>query len=147
MAIFQTPPQSRDSRFRCPHEHNFHGQLTTDITDWIRINQDLLIRSIRGRSCLGSLCRRSNSLRSNLRLQEQQQVIASTCLRVSAGHVEATERMHPDERAGALAIQIQVADMKLFARAMQLCFVAAVDSPSQTELRVVCNLECVVVIL
>src|SRR6185369_8156187 len=50
-------------------------------------------------------------------------------------------------RARAFAVQIQIADMKLFARAMQFCFVAAIDSTSKTKLRVVRDLECIVVIL
>src|SRR5262245_21843954 len=55
--------------------------------------------------------------------------------------------MHTHKRARTLAIQIQIADMKLFTRAMQLCFVATVDGSGETKLRVVRDLECVVVVL
>src|SRR6185369_5031395 len=83
----------------------------------------------------------------NLRLQEQQQVIAPACLRVSARHIEPAERMHTNKRAGALTIQIQIPDVKLFARAIQLRFVSAVNRARQTKLRVVRDLERVVVVL
>src|SRR6185369_11392239 len=55
--------------------------------------------------------------------------------------------MHTNKRAGALTIQIQVPDMKLFARAIQLRFVSAVNRACQTKLRVVRDLERVVVVL
>src|SRR6185369_13118367 len=55
--------------------------------------------------------------------------------------------MHPNKRAGALTIQIQVPDMKLSARAIQLRFVITVNRARQTKLRVVRDLERVVVVL
>jgi hypothetical protein len=73
MAIRYAFSQRRHRSLRCAHEHNSHENLTTDYTDRIRINPDFEIRSIRG-----------YSLRGDLRLQEQQQVIAPACLRVSA---------------------------------------------------------------
>src|SRR3954449_258153 len=87
------------------------------------------------------------ALRGDLRLQEQQQIIAPARLRVGAGHVESTERMHTNERARALTIQIQVPDMKLSTRALEFRLVIAVNRARQTKLRIVRDLERVVVIL
>src|SRR6185295_11728677 len=50
-------------------------------------------------------------------------------------------------RAGALAVEVEVADMKLPARAFELFLVSTVDGASQTKLRVVSNLQRVVIIL
>src|SRR6185503_15922069 len=79
--------------------------------------------------------------------QEQQQVIAPASLRVSSRHVESAERVYAHQRAGALAIQIKIPDVKLAARAIQFRFVLTVNSASQTKLRVVRDLQSVVVIL
>src|SRR5690349_12882217 len=55
--------------------------------------------------------------------------------------------MHTNECAGALAIQIQVPDMKLSARAIEFGFVVTVNSASQTKLRIVRDLQRIVVIV
>ena len=55
--------------------------------------------------------------------------------------------MDAHQRAGALAIQVQIADMKFVARAIQFRFVARVDRASQAELRVVGDAQSVVVII
>src|SRR5258706_9624233 len=55
-------------------------------------------------------------LRDALRLQVQQQVVAPSRLAVGAAHVEATERVAAHHGAGALAVQVQVADEELVAR-------------------------------
>src|SRR5262249_32932807 len=59
-------------------------------------------------------------LRHALRLQEQQQVVAAAGLAVGAAHVEAAERVAAHHRAGALAVQVEVADEELLARLLQL---------------------------
>src|SRR5260370_33508465 len=48
-----------------------------------------------------------------LGLCEQQQVVAPASLGVGARHIEAPERMHTHESAGALAVSVQIADMEL----------------------------------
>jgi hypothetical protein len=55
-------------------------------------------------------------LGDRLGLHEKQQVVAPAGLRVCARHIEAAERMHVDERAGTLAVQIEVADMEVAPR-------------------------------
>ena len=57
----------------------------------------------------------------DFRLQEQEQVVAAAGLGVGARHVEAAERMDADQRAGALAVQVEVADEELLARALRAC--------------------------
>ena len=51
--------------------------------------------------------------RDRLLLREEVEVLAASGLRVRAGHVEAAERVHADERARALAVQVEVADVEL----------------------------------
>ena len=46
-------------------------------------------------------------------LSEQQEVIGAASFRVGAAHVEATKRLHPNQRACAFAVEIQVADMEI----------------------------------
>src|SRR5262249_447480 len=58
--------------------------------------------------------------RDRLRLKEETEVVAAAGFGVCAGHVETTERMHADHRAGALAVDVEVADEKLFVRALDL---------------------------
>src|SRR5947209_588454 len=67
--------------------------------------------------------------------------------RVSAGHVEAAERVNADERARAFAIEVEIANMKFTPRAFELLRVVCIDSAGQTELRIVGNPERVVKIL
>src|SRR5204863_5524040 len=81
------------------------------------------------------------------RLQEQAEVIAAAGFGIGAGHVEAAERMHADERTGALAIEIEIADEKLFARAVELLLVVGEDRTGESELRVVGDAQCVVEVL
>src|SRR6266498_2723472 len=83
----------------------------------------------------------------NFGLHKQQKIIVPPRLRVCPGHVEAAKRMRPHERSSALPIQIKVADMKLSPRSLQLFFVRTINSSSQPELRVVGNLQCVVIVL
>src|SRR5271157_6456166 len=47
-----------------------------------------------------------------LGLQEQQEVVGATGFGIGAGHVEAAEGVRADHRAGALAVEIQVADVE-----------------------------------
>ena len=55
----------------------------------------------------------SSFLRDRLLLREEIQVLAAAGLGVRAGHVEAAEGVHADERARALAVQVEVADEEL----------------------------------
>src|ERR1043166_6482809 len=85
--------------------------------------------------------RSAELLRDALRLEEQEQVVASARLAVGAAHVEAAERMAADHRAGALAVQVQVADEELVARALELRRVPRVDRAREPVVRVVRDLE------
>src|SRR6059058_5775304 len=53
-------------------------------------------------------------------LHEEAEVIAPAGFRVCAAHVEAAEGVRADERARALAVEVEVADVELAARALQL---------------------------
>src|SRR5688500_6916604 len=53
-----------------------------------------------------------------LALHEQQQIVRPACLGVRAGHVEPAERLHADEGAGALPVQVQFADVEFLAGAI-----------------------------
>src|ERR1043166_3095830 len=75
--------------------------------------------------------------RDRLRLQEEAEVIAAARFRVGARHVEAAERMDADQRAGALAVQIQIADEELLTGALELLLVVGEDGAGEAELRVV----------
>src|ERR671933_1548511 len=70
-------------------------------------------------------------------LEEEGEVIAPARLRVGAAHVEAAEGVCADERARALAVEVEVADVELAARALQLLAVVRVDRAGQAVLRVV----------
>src|SRR6266542_2800292 len=52
-------------------------------------------------------------LGDRLRLREEVEILATAGLRVGAGHVEAAERVHADERSRALAVQVEVAAEEL----------------------------------
>src|SRR5437763_3050393 len=70
-------------------------------------------------------------------LHEEAEVVAPAGLRVGAAHVEAAEGVRADERARALAVEVEVADVELAARALQLLAVVRVDRARQSVLRVV----------
>ena len=55
--------------------------------------------------------------------------------------------MNPDKRAGALAIQIKIADVKFAARAFQLGFVSRVHRACQAKLGVIGYSQRVVVVV
>ena len=77
-------------------------------------------------------------------LREQVQVIRAAGLRIGARHVEAAEGMRADHRAGALAVDVQVADVELADGAVDLVARLGVDRAGQAELGVVGDLERVV---
>ena len=54
-----------------------------------------------------------------LGLEVEQQIIAPTRLRVGARHVEPAKRMNADHGTGDLAIEVQIANMEIFAGAFQ----------------------------
>src|SRR5436305_7334161 len=72
-------------------------------------------------------------------LHEEAEVVAPAGLRVGAAHVEAAEGVRADERARALAVEVEVADVELAARALQLLAVVRVDGSGQAVLRAVGN--------
>ena len=57
-----------------------------------------------------------NFFRDRFRLQEVQQIVLSACLGIRSRHIETAERMSSDHRAGAFAVQVQIADVKYFFR-------------------------------
>ena len=63
------------------------------------------------------------------------------------GHVEAAEGMSRDGGAGALAVNVQVADMELTFCALDLIARLGVDRASQAKFGVIGNLKRVIVIL
>ncbi len=83
----------------------------------------------------------ANLLRNALGLREQQQVIRSAGLGVGAAHIEAAEGVSPDHRARALAVQIEVADVELCLRAIELLARVRVDGSRQTILGIVGDLK------
>ncbi|CDN43862.1 hypothetical protein BN871_DS_00070 [Paenibacillus sp. P22] len=80
-------------------------------------------------------------LRYELRLREQKQVIASARLGIGARHVEAAERMDPDESAGAFAVEVQVAGKKFAAGLLQVLPAARYDRSSKAVIRIVGEFE------
>src|SRR5262249_7789503 len=64
--------------------------------------------------------RASDLFCDRLRLHEKQQIVLAAGLRVCAGHVETTERVRPDHRPGAFAVQIQVSYVEEFFGLLQL---------------------------
>src|SRR5215467_3286129 len=75
--------------------------------------------------------------RDRLGLQKQAEVVAAAGLRIGAGHVEAAERLYADQRAGAFAVHIQIADEELVLGAADLVRVVAEDRAGEAELRIV----------
>ena len=59
-------------------------------------------------------------LRDALRLRKQVKVIRPARLRIRPAHVESAKRMRSHHRARALAIQIEIAHVKLPRRVVQL---------------------------
>src|ERR1044072_5215862 len=55
--------------------------------------------------------------------------------------------MNANQRAGTLAVEIKIADVKFPARAFELFLVHTVDRASQSELGIIRNLQRVVIIL
>src|SRR5579864_8747212 len=80
-------------------------------------------------------------------LQKQQEVIRSPGFRIGARHVEAAEGMCAHHGAGRLAIEIQIADVELAARTVELRAIARIDAAGETEERIVCDRKTVVEVL
>ena len=55
--------------------------------------------------------------------------------------------MHADQRAGALAVDVEIADEELFVRAADLLLVVREDGAGQSELRVVRDAQRVIEVL
>src|ERR1039458_9816558 len=63
---------------------------------------------------------RAQLLRDRLRLGKQQQIIRAAGLGVGPAHVESAKRMRADHCAGAPAVEVEIADVELLARAIEL---------------------------
>src|ERR1700751_3920143 len=72
---------------------------------------------------------------------KQQQVIRAASLRVRSGHVEAAEGMGAHHRAGALAIEVEVADVEGTSSVLELAAGVGIDRAGETVLRVVGDLK------
>ena len=57
---------------------------------------------------------------NRLCLGKQQEIVRTTRLGICAAHVEAAKRVRAHHGAGALAVQVQVAHMELFTRALEV---------------------------
>src|SRR5712692_4163863 len=79
-----------------------------------------------------------------LGLQEEQQIIAPAGLRVCSGHIETAEGVSADHGAGALAIEVEIADVERVGGLFELFRVARIDRASEAELGVIGDLERVV---
>src|SRR5467141_644998 len=95
-------------------------------------------RAFRGLNCsssVGSLafCR-SNLLGRNFCLHEQQEIVAATRLGISARHVETAERVNSNQRSRALAVEVEITNMKLASRSFELIFIGAVNRSGQSVL-------------
>ena len=77
-------------------------------------------------------------------MREQVQIIRAAGLGIGARHVEAAEGMRADHRSGALAVDVEVADVELADRAIDLVARVGVDRAGQAELGVVGDFERVV---
>src|SRR5437660_791809 len=72
-----------------------------------------------------------------LALCEEQKVVRAAGFRVRAAHVEAAEGVRSDHRSGALAVEVQVADLKLSGRAIELLARTCIDGAGQAVLCIV----------
>lgn len=73
-------------------------------------------------------------------LEEMAQVVASARLAVRAGEVEAAEGLHVHQRAGDLAIEIEIPDLEFMPGALQMAAIVGVDAPCQPVDRAVRDL-------
>ena len=97
--------------------------------------------------CPISTLANSQLLGHALALEEQQQVVAAAGLRVGADMLKPPNGCDADQRAGALAVEVEVADVELVARALEPRAVARVDRAGQAVLGVVRDRERVVEVL
>ncbi len=73
-----------------------------------------------------------------------QQVIAAAGFGSAAGHFESAERMPADDRAGAGAIDVNIAGFELRFHALDVCRTAREKSAGECVVRVVCDLDRVI---
>lgn len=76
-----------------------------------------------------------------LGLNELKQIVGAARFGIGAGHVEATEGVGANHRAGAFAIDVEVADKELVAGALNVFRVGGVDSAGEAVFTVVGQLE------
>src|SRR5579863_1034434 len=91
--------------------------------------------------------RLSNLLAHRLALGEQVQVIRAAGLRVGSRHIESAERLRTDHGAGALTVDVQVADVKFANGAGDLVFGLGVHRAGQSKLGIVGDFQSVIVVL
>src|SRR5579863_6870029 len=77
--------------------------------------------------------------RDRLGLHEEQQVVAAAGFTIGSRHVETAERMHAHHGAGALAIEVEITNEELAARAFDLRVVFGVQRAGQSKLGIVCD--------
>src|ERR1043165_1166687 len=84
-------------------------------------------------------------LANRLGLGEQVEIVGSAGLRVGSRHIEAAERMGAHHGAGALAVDVQVADVELAPGALDLLRRRRVDRSGEPEVRTVGDVQRVIV--
>src|SRR5271165_506375 len=83
-------------------------------------------------------------LSDHFRLREQVQVVRPAGFGIRARHVETAEGMRAHHRSGALAVDVEVADVELANGAVNFVARLGVDGASQAELGIVGNFERVI---
>ena len=95
------------------------------------------------------MCRRgvADFFGDALGLGEEEEIVGAAGFGVGAAHVEAAEGVGADHGSGALAVEVEVADVEFFAGAVELVAGAGVDGSGQAVLGVVGDGEGVVEVL
>src|SRR5262249_38665189 len=81
-----------------------------------------------------------------LRLREEKQVVRAACLGIGARHIEAPEWVHTNQRASALAVDIEIAGEELTLGLRDASAVAREERTGQPVLGVVGDGERVIVV-
>src|ERR1700730_14969530 len=70
--------------------------------------------------------------RDRFRLEEESEVAAPACFRIGAGHIEPAEGVHTYESAGALPIEVEIADEELVFCSTDLVGIVREDGAGET---------------
>src|SRR5262245_56801746 len=89
MSISETLAQRGNSSLRCSHENDSHAELFRYYRSYRTYSNN---RALGGRRFTPGRC--AKLFCGDLRLQEEQQIIASAGFRIGTRHVEPAKRMH-----------------------------------------------------